>query len=249
MGNDVIQPPSEFDQPEEQTNVMESGLLRVLTKKSTAATGEVRALVDDEGLAPRASPPPIPAPPAATASSVTSELPTEISVTSELPMEISVAEELPPPPKISATDPIAAGDAARMEVTAETALPRGNLATAYLTPPAARRRSPVITVALVVGALVLAADFYIFVLHRRPPRPTPAGPPAMPTYVVLPAAAAEVHPVVPETTLDTTADTKSASPGNKPAAAPPATADADSAAAGVAAKSRRHHHHHSRSSH
>jgi hypothetical protein len=116
------------------------------------------------------------------------------------------------------------------------------------------RRSPVITGALIAAVLVIAADVWFFALHRRP-HAQPA-PPPLPSYVVLPATAPAVHPVLPDpppaqagpagATQPLTGDAKPGASAPQPVAASATASDAKA----DPAKARHHsHHHHSRSSH
>ncbi len=91
----------------------------------------------------------------------------------------------------------AVGDEPETEVIVEQphpTMPESEVPTASVVAPP-MRRSRVIVVSAIVAAVVLAADVSMFVALRRRPRAQPA-PPPLPTYMVVPPAAALPAPPV-----------------------------------------------------
>jgi hypothetical protein len=174
MANGGLKPRDDFE-VDAKTNVMESGLLRVLTTRSSTdliENGEWSAVGDEPAIEvivepgqQQTEPPPV--------NRTTEALlqPESAAPAAEAPV---VAAEAP-----TAEAPVAAPVAAASERTDFVGTP----------PP---RRSRLLVGATIVGVLLLLAEVSVFVVHRRAPRaqPAPAPLPApLPKYMLLPIAA------------------------------------------------------------
>jgi hypothetical protein len=163
-GKGGLKPHGEFE-VDAKTNVMESGLLRVLTKRSSTElieNGEWPAVGDEPAI----------------------EVIVEQQQLAEPPPVNKTTEALLPPE--SAAPAAEAPPATPVPVAAPSEL-TGSLAT----PPA--RRSRLLVGATIVGVLLLLTEVSIFVVHRRASRAQPA-PAPLPTYMVLPVAASPLPP-------------------------------------------------------
>jgi hypothetical protein len=226
--------PYEF---EESTNVIEGEVLQALAQRSTKPTGALQMLQP-----------------------VSDELEVDVTIESSLPPEPlpppPARASPPPPPLMPKPTPTPTPVPTSTPTTTAKVATRSADTDATEMVPMPPRRSPIMTGALIVAALVLAADFWFFVIHRRPPRPVDvhAGVlrPSLPTYVVLPATAPPVHPVLPDAPSDTASPVAAAAPPVAEVAVAmgsPVGAQPDPVA--VSERHSRHHshHHHSRSSH
>jgi hypothetical protein len=247
------------------TNVMESGLLRVLkqTSKKSSDTGGWRAIADEIDVgAPAVAPPATVAPPAAVtpptavAASAPVAPPAIVAAPAIVGPPLPVAEatpvaaaapvaepaepdliELEPEPDEPAPDlpPLVVERSERPEPAMSRTIDR----TTVVAVPT-RRRSRVMLVAGVVAGVVLVADASMYLLHRRNLARHAAAPPPAPAPAAATATKMPAYMVLPEHPV-----WPQPAP-ERPAAAAVADPAATPSDAPAATRSHHHHHHHSK---